>query len=312
MEFRTKALQVIGALLACAVVVVLIAVLLGAGGGSRGANSKAGAPKKAQGTGVTRQALGQATPANAPGQTLYLQQVTIAPHAALPEHFHEGTQLARVLSGTLTYNIVSGTAAIARTNGTTDDVSGPNTVLLHPGDSLVETASLIHYGANGTSTPVVIELAALLAQGAPLATPVGTGAAGAPLHLTTALASQTRTLLTAGSIVYGWNRLTGTADLDGKPVSVDMLGNVNYASGNGPFFGFITFTFDDKSTLAVSMQGQAVQEPSGASMVAATLGIFGGTGRYDKATGTGTFTGVRPAAVGATVDSIFDIKVSGP
>jgi len=55
-------------------------------------------------------------------------------------------------------------------------VPGPNKVLLRPGDALVETSSLVHFGANDTGKPVVIELAALLQQGAPLATPVGTGA----------------------------------------------------------------------------------------------------------------------------------------
>ncbi len=313
MDVRTKAAHLIAAVVASAVVVAVIVVLLGASSGHGDTDRKAGATtqKTAQGTGVARQPYGQAMPANAPGQTLYFQKVTIGPHARLAEHFHQGTQLARVVSGTLTYNIVSGTVSVTRANGKTDDVAGPNTVLLHAGDALIETASLVHYGANDTAKPVVIELTALLENGAPLATTVGTGAAGTPLHLTTALASQMRTLLTAGSITYGWNRLIGTASLDGKPVLVDMLGNVNYATGNGPFFGFITFTFDDKSTLAVSMQGQAVQSPNGASTVAATLGLLGGTGRYDKATGTGTFVGARPAAVGATVDSTFDLKVSG-
>jgi hypothetical protein len=315
-DLRTKAWQLIAALVACAVVIAVILLLVGTGSGEEHTQSKKAAPKPTQGSGVTRTPLGEATPANAPGQKLYLQQVTIAPHAKLAEHFHQGTQVARVVSGTLTYNILSGTAAVTRANGKAEDVAGPATVLLQPGDSLVETASLVHYGANDTATPVVIELAALLEQGAPLATPVGAGATGTALHLTTALASQTRTLLSAGpngSISYGWNRLTGTTTLDGKPVSVEMLGNVNYTSGNGPFFGFITFTFNDKSTLAVSMQGLAMQAPGGASSVTATLGIFGGTGRYEKATGTGTFAGSRPAAVGATVDSTFDLTVSnGP
>jgi hypothetical protein len=278
-------------------------------GGQRGVVAAA----KVQGNGVTRTPLGEATPGNAPGQTMYLQQVTIAGHAKLPEHFHQGTQVARVISGVLTYNIVSGTAAVARAGGKTEDVAGPNKVLLQPGDALVETSSLVHFGANDTDRPVVIELAALLEQGAPLATPVGTGASGTPLHLTTPLASQARTLLNAGprgSIVYGWNRLTGTATLDGKRVLVDMLGDVNYKAGNGRFGGFITFTFDDGATLAVAMQGAATQSPDGASTVAATLGVLGGTGRYETATGTGTFAGSRPAAVGATVAATFDLKVS--
>ncbi|MBV9412947.1 MAG: cupin domain-containing protein [Acidimicrobiia bacterium] len=325
MDLRTKAWRLIVALVACGVVITVILLLVGTGSGEEHAASKKAprpaqpakpAPVPAPGSGVTRAPFGEAAPANAPGQRLYLQQVTIAPHAKLAEHFHQGTQLARVMSGTLTYNIVSGTAAVTRADGKAEDATGPTTVFLQPGDSLVETASLIHYGANDTDAPVVIELAALLEQGAPLATPVGTGTTGTVLHLATALASQSRTLLNAGpkgSITYGWNRLTGNANLDGKPVAVEMLGNVNYTAGNGPFFGFITFTFNDKSTLAVSMQGLATQAPDGSSTVAATLGIFGGTGRYENAAGTGTFTGSRSAGVGAAVDSTFDLTVSnGP
>jgi hypothetical protein len=150
--------------------VVLLVVDNGSGEGEQG---KPVAAATTTGNGVTRTPLGEATPANAPGQKLYLQQVAIAPHAKLPEHYHQGTQVARVISGTLTYNIVSGTAAVTRANGKTEEASGPGKVLLQPGDSLVETSSLVHFGANDTGKPVVIELAALLAQGAPLATPVG-------------------------------------------------------------------------------------------------------------------------------------------
>ena len=181
MELRTRRWQLTSAGLA--VIVVVLAVLLVVtrddsekNEGQRGAVAAA----KVQANGVTRTPLGQATPANAPGQTLYLQQVTIAAHAKLAEHFHQGTQVAHVISGVLTYNIVSGTATVTRAGGKTEDVPGPNKVLLQPGDALVETSSLVHFGANDTNEPVVIELAAILEQGAPLATPAGTGATGTP------------------------------------------------------------------------------------------------------------------------------------
>src|SRR6476660_8742569 len=61
-------------------------------------------------TGITRADLGSALPANAPGQQLYLQRVTIAPGAKLPQHFHQGTQVARIPGGLLTYDIATGTA----------------------------------------------------------------------------------------------------------------------------------------------------------------------------------------------------------
>jgi len=309
-DLRSNRWKLISAALAVVVVGLAVALVV-----TRDHDDGEGKPvvaTSAKGSGVIRAPLGEAAPANAPGQTLYLQQVTISPHAKLPEHFHQGTQVARVISGVLTYNIVSGSATVTRANGKTETDSAPNKILLEPGDSLVETSDLAHFGANDTDKPVVIELTALLEQGAPLATPVGTGATGAAMHLTSQLASQARTLLTAGpqgSIVYGWNRLGGAATLDGKPVTVDMLGDVNYKGGTGPFSGFITFTFSDGSTIAVSMQGKATQLPDGGSTVAATLGIFGGTGRYESATGTGRFTGSRPAAVGAPVASTFDLQI---
>ena len=179
MDLRTKTWQLISAVLAGVVIVLAVVLVLGGDDGGNGSGGRGPvAATRVQGSGVIRTPLGEAMPANAPGQTMYLQQVTITPHAKLPEHFHQGTQVARVISGVLTYNIVSGTAAVSRSGGKTEDVSGPNKVLLQPGDALVETSSLVHYGANDTDQPVVIELAALLERGAPLATPVGTGATG--------------------------------------------------------------------------------------------------------------------------------------
>src|SRR3954452_7857958 len=98
--------------------------------------------------GITRAPLGQASPANAPGQVLYLQRVTIAPGAELAEHFHEGTQVARVISGVLTYDIASGAATVTHVGGKSEVVSAPATVKLHPGEGLVETQGLVHHGSH--------------------------------------------------------------------------------------------------------------------------------------------------------------------
>jgi quercetin dioxygenase-like cupin family protein len=264
--------------------------------------------------GVTRTVLGQFDPTNAPGQTLYLQRVVIEPKAQLAEHFHDGTQVARIVSGTLTFNVATGTTTITRADGTVEEVTGPKQVELEPGDWIVETAQLEHYGANETDEQVVIELAALLATGSPVATAVGTGSSGTPLRLTTNLTSPDRRLFNAGangSTVYGWNHLTGTSNVDGRTVGVDLLGAVTYRSGSGPFSGFITFTFPDGSTLGVSMQGMTVAsaDTKNASFIA-TLGVIDGTGRYEGAAGTGTFTGSRTAALGAAVAATFDLRLT--
>jgi quercetin dioxygenase-like cupin family protein len=78
-------------------------------------------------TGMTRADFGSALPANATGHQLYLQRVTIAPGAKLSQQFHQGTQVARVLGGVLTYDIASGTATVTRANGTTRTVSASAT-----------------------------------------------------------------------------------------------------------------------------------------------------------------------------------------
>jgi len=286
--------------------------------GSAAAQTTTTTSSSSSSNGITRTELGSAQPANGPGQELYLQRVTIAPGAKLPEHFHQGTQVAHIISGVLTYDIASGSAAVTRANGTTKTVDGPATIKLRKGDGLVETQGLVHHGSNAGTRPVVIELAALLQEGAPLSTPVGQSATGTPLRITVDLDSQSRNLHTVGadgSTTYGSNQLVGTATVDGQAVGVEMLGNVNYVTGSGPLFGFVTFTFADGSTLGVQFQGTATATANGdETTFATTLGVIGGTGGtggYAAATGTGTFTGSRKAALGTTVAATFDLTVTG-
>ncbi len=270
------------------------------------------AGKPTTSNGITRIPLGEASPTNAPGQVLYLQRVVIAPGARLAEHFHQGTQVATVTKGTLTYNIVVGTVTITDADGTTRDVTGPKVVRLRAGQSLVERAGLTHYGANETSGRVVIELAALLERGAPLSTVTGTAATGTQLQVTVNLESQDRVLRTGGATanaVYGWNRLTGTASGSGQPVGVELLGSVAYRDGSGPFSGFVTLTFADGATLGLQIQGTTTAGPNGSAAFAATLGVITGTGRYAAATGSGTFVGSRTAVIGAPVASTFDVRI---
>jgi mannose-6-phosphate isomerase-like protein (cupin superfamily) len=261
---------------------------------------------------VQRTVYGTTDPENAPGQTLSLQQVVIAPGAQLAVHFHEGTQLTTVHAGVLTYNVVSGTVQITRADGSIESVAGPKVVALRKGDALVENESLVHFGANSGKKPVVLELAALLRAGAPLSTPVGEGDAGATtVHLETTLTSQSRTLHDAGADAektYGGNLLTGASSLDDQPVDIEVLASIDYLKGSGAFFGFVTFTFADGSTIGTSMQGSAsLDSGTGDTAFVATLGVIGGTGTYAATTGTGMFTGSRTAALGGDVAATFDL-----
>jgi quercetin dioxygenase-like cupin family protein len=164
---------------------VLLALAIAAtqgGGQSRGqTNTAAATASPAAATGVTRSVLIDATPANEPDQSLQLVRYDILPGTTLPKHIHPGTQIAYIQSGELTYTVVTGRAEIHRAagNGTpaaTEWLDAGNTTVLEPGDAVIETREMVHYGADLGTEPVVILAADLLDAGQPTsivqATPV--------------------------------------------------------------------------------------------------------------------------------------------
>ena len=134
---------------------------------------------------AVRSALAQSTKVQgAPGRTLILSRVMIEPGARLALHHHLGTQVARVLSGTLTYTVRQGSVTVRRGEADGDPVqvrkiAAGQTGRIAPGQWIVEQPSDIHEARNGGSAPVVIYLATLLKTGAPPATPVAS-VAGRP------------------------------------------------------------------------------------------------------------------------------------
>lgn len=127
---------------------------------------------------VERVLLAQALPANASGEALYLLRYVIPPGASLPPHIHEGTQIAWVESGVLTYQVAAGEVPIGRVGETGPGspeaiVRAGERVVLGAGAWLVETPDDVHFGANEGEVPVVLFSSALLRAGAPLATLIG-------------------------------------------------------------------------------------------------------------------------------------------
>jgi hypothetical protein len=165
-----------------------------------------------------------------------------------------------------------------------------------------------------------LALAASLAGGLAVAAPLS-GTAGAatvtPKRVTVkaALTSTQKILHTVAPndrVTYGFNLLEGTDDSGASPVQVQMIGNVTYTKGNGPFFGTITFTAADGSTLGVRMDGRARALPNGTdAKFSAKLVVLGGTGQWLRARGRGVFVGSRQAALGGTVQSRFVIRLKG-
>jgi quercetin dioxygenase-like cupin family protein len=127
---------------------------------------------------VEREILVQTVPSQAPDHDLYLYRVTVPPGAQLPAHTHPGTQAAHIQSGTLTYQVLSGSAVVVRAAqgdkaATPETVTAPVTVKLRKGDAVIENPQLVHQARNDGKRPVVILLSSLLTKGAPLSEPVG-------------------------------------------------------------------------------------------------------------------------------------------
>lgn len=122
--------------------------------------------------GIVRSLLGEVAPDTAPGETLSLWSYAIPAGQALVPHHHPGYQVARIVSGVLTYNVIAGTADILRADGSTETATGGDVVTLNPGDSVIENPDTQHFGANNGTEEVILFTATLFTTGEPPAIPL--------------------------------------------------------------------------------------------------------------------------------------------
>jgi quercetin dioxygenase-like cupin family protein len=125
---------------------------------------------------VTRTELAEGKPRGAKDRTLGLSRVAIAPGAELALHHHEGTQIAFVQSGVLSYSVRAGSVKVRE--GAADQgprlvrtIAAGQTGRIRAGQWIVEQPSTHHSAANNGDKPIVIYLATLLRHGAPPSTP---------------------------------------------------------------------------------------------------------------------------------------------
>jgi quercetin dioxygenase-like cupin family protein len=134
---------------------------------------------------AVREALAQTEQVQgAAGRTMVLSKVTVPPGAQIAVHHHLGTQISRVVAGTLTYTVREGKAELFEGESEEPrlirDITAGKTARIRAGQWLVEQPSDIHQAANRGSSPVVIYLATLLKDGAAPSTPVDLRQPGAP------------------------------------------------------------------------------------------------------------------------------------
>jgi quercetin dioxygenase-like cupin family protein len=120
----------------------------------------------------TSEVLGRAAPVTVENPELSLGRVTVMPGAVLPVHYHPGTQIGVVVQGELTYTVFMGEVEWHRSDDATGQPRriGPGeTVVVRPGDALVETPESIHQGRNNGAVPLIIYLSTLFPIDAPRA-----------------------------------------------------------------------------------------------------------------------------------------------
>jgi quercetin dioxygenase-like cupin family protein len=152
--------------LVCALVLaLLLAAAASAYAATAGSGTSAHAP-------ITRDVLAQASnPAGAPGRTLALSRVTIAPGQALDLHHHPGTQASQVSRGTLTYWVEKGSVTVRRGDRVVRRIGAGQHGQIPAGDWIAESPGTIHRGANLGTKPVVILIASLFRTGSPASIP---------------------------------------------------------------------------------------------------------------------------------------------
>jgi quercetin dioxygenase-like cupin family protein len=118
-------------------------------------------------------------PRGADGRTLYLQRVTIPAGAKLPLHFHDGSQIAGITSGTLRYTVVKGgKAKVVDMDSTGETPKVVHTILpgetydVKAGQGVVEPSGMQHRVEALPGEDVEIYVSSLLENGKPLSVKV--------------------------------------------------------------------------------------------------------------------------------------------
>src|SRR5215217_1215869 len=151
---------------------ILLGVILTCGGTPPLSLAQQSTPEAVAPVTITSEVLGRAVPVAVENPELALARVTVMPGAVQPVHYHPGTQIGVVVQGELTYTVFTGEIAWYRGDGPPGEpqmIGQGETVVVRPGDALVESPDSIHQGRNYSTVPLVIYLSTLFPADAPRA-----------------------------------------------------------------------------------------------------------------------------------------------
>lgn len=134
-------------------------------------------PASSPASGVVATVYGQATPPNAPKETMSLYSVEVPSGAKIAPHQHPGLQLSRIMSGELTYTVDKGTLTVFGAPTTPGQpvssrtVPAGTTLKLAAGTTVAEPKGMIHHAENAGGESVKIDISILVPQGDPFSIP---------------------------------------------------------------------------------------------------------------------------------------------
>lgn len=113
-------------------------------------------------------------------------------------------------------------------------------------------------------------------------------------------------LAETGGYTVGTGKGNGLGFFPKDQIATVTLGyTIDYLKGEGHFLAYEAYTFPDGAALILRRNGKTRVAGKGAEFTG-DFEVVGGSGRYEGARGTGTFTGKRMAPLSSGADQYFD------
>ncbi len=117
------------------------------------------------------------------------------------------------------------------------------------------------------------------------------------------------TFYTVGPEQFGVGRLAAIVDIAGEPVTFEVLVSLEYIDGSGPFTGFISLYWPNGDAVACRYETTVVRDDAGDSKWHSIVHVIDGSGSLTGASGIGTVSGFRSAALGNSVEYRVDLTI---